>query len=278
MIVFLVCLLATAGATTGIFLKLPAPYKASTLMVVLSPGLALNDQGTTIAVNPWQVAGSNPVQVTASALASVAGSKPFTDSLAAKGVSSTPDVAVSMTGGGVVLDVSVTNAKSAKAADDLAILTSALADELQTRQASVGAPPESYLRLADLTGTSSPVLQTSDRTKLAGIVGALGLLITIGAVVIVDARSKRTRPATEPGDDEAESHNDAAQTDVNPQNTIVAQSSDVATDAASVSASSSPQHAAQFPQQRARQELHAGSRASTAQLTRRRADDADAIG
>lgn len=271
MIVFLVCLLATAGATVGIFLQLPAPYKASTLLVVLSPGNELNDKGTIVAVNPWQIAGSNPAQVTASALASIASSKPFTDSLAAKGVSSTSEVTVSMTGGGVILDVSVTNAKSAKAADDLAVLASALASELQNRQASVGAPPESYLRLADLTGKSSPILQTSDRTKLAGIVGALGLLITIGAVVIVDARSKRTRSATEAGDDGADSRTDTGKIASNLIGSSAAQSADVPTEIPPGS-SLSPQHAAH--RQRARQKVNAASLTSTAQLTSQRLDDA----
>lgn len=191
--VFVICLILTVAASAAVFLSVRVPYKAETLLVLLAPAVVTNDVGQTAAQNPWQVAGAGPAQVTASALASIAESEPFLNQLEEQGVTGTTDVLVSTSGGGVVLDVSSVNNDGKAAGTDLTKLIAALQVELEKRQASVGAPGDSFLRLTDLTSGSSPSLQTGDRTKLTGVAGVLGLLVTVVAVAVADTFKRRKR-------------------------------------------------------------------------------------
>jgi hypothetical protein len=194
-VVFIVCMLAAVSAAGAVWFGVPKNYSADSSLVLLSPEVITTGDGTHVRVNPWQQVGDNASQVTASALASVANSSEFQHQLAQSGATSTTAVAVSLTGGGVVLDVTAVNRDPAAASRDLRTTIEAVRSALLERQRAVGAPPSSLLRAVELTAPGDPTPMTGSRTKLAGVTGVLGLIIALVAVSLVEGRSRRSRRA-----------------------------------------------------------------------------------
>ena len=171
----------------------PHDLHGAVLLVLLPPEVIITGDGTKVRVNPWQEVGDNASQVTASALASVGNSDQFVGELASAGVTSKTTVAVSLSGGGVVLDVGAVNGNAARASADLAVTVAKLRTALEQRQQSVGAPNGSLLRAVELAPPGSPVPVTGNRTKLVGVTGLLGLIVALIAVSAVEGRSRRSQ-------------------------------------------------------------------------------------
>jgi hypothetical protein len=190
-VLFLIFVLLTVAGAAGVYLTVPKPYQATSLLVLLSSDTTVDGNGHTTVVNPWNDAGSNSAQVVASALATVAASDRFLNTLATKGVQSSTSVQVSTGGGGVLLEVATVDKTATVAAQDLATVTEALQTELADRQKAAGAPANSFLHLASLTGQSLPAPQGGSRLKLSGVAVVLGLLVTMIVVAAVDSRARR---------------------------------------------------------------------------------------
>ena len=179
------------GACASVWYSVPTTYTAQSSLVLLPPDVITTPDGAKVRVNPWQEVGDNASQVTASALASVGNSDQFLEQLAAAGVKSKTTVGVSLSGGGVVLEVSAVNADPARASADLGVTVSKLHDALEQRQQSVGAPSGSLLRAVELAPPGPPLPVTGSRTKLVGVTGLLGLVVALIAVSLVEGRSRR---------------------------------------------------------------------------------------
>jgi hypothetical protein len=190
-VIFIVCMVVALGACATVWYAVPTTYTAQSSLVLLPPEVIITSDGTKVRVNPWQEVGDNASQVTASALASVGNSDQFVSQLASAGVRSTTTVGVSLSGGGVVLDVNAVNGNAAQATSDLSVTVARLRAALEQRQQSVGAPSGSLLRAVELAPPGTPLPVTGNRTKLVGVTGLLGLIVALIAVSLVEGRSRR---------------------------------------------------------------------------------------
>lgn len=193
-LIVVLCLLLTAAGAVGVWLVVPVTYEAKTQLVLLSPSNQRDDSGGFLQINPFLLAGDNAAQVTASALASIAGSQRFVDEARSRGMTGDPAVEVSTGGGGVVLEVVVVAGAEAAARRDLDVLRAQLTDYLRARQLEAGAPENQLYRMADLLGNNPPERLPAERTKLAAVAFTLGLALTTLAVVLLHGRDRRTAP------------------------------------------------------------------------------------
>lgn len=189
-LVLLLLLVAAGGATGWVYDNVPVVYQSQATMIVLLPNENSDGQGATYPVNPYLNVGAASSQVAASALANVSTSQEFRSALESDGVTSTTSVEVAAYGGGVVLVLTATNDVADAAAPDLAVVSSQIATELQDRQEAAGAPAGTLLTATDLTAPSPATVLAGDRTKLAVVTAAIGLLVTLAVVLVAETAGR----------------------------------------------------------------------------------------
>jgi hypothetical protein len=189
--VLVLCLLVTVAAAAGVYLTAPKNYVASTQLILLGSNQGVADNGKIVPINPLVGAGNNAAQVAASALVVLSGSNRFQSALDAAHMRSSYSVAVSAAGGGVVMAVSTTNRVAVRAKNDLPVVVRQLDLALADQQRQAGAPTKSYFSLSPLTGNGDAQPASGNKVKLSAVVVGLGLILTIMAALIADARSGR---------------------------------------------------------------------------------------
>lgn len=207
--VFLVILLATAGASYFVWTQVPLTYQSTASLVILPPSQgSLGSDSASFPVNPYQAAGDLSTQVAADALASISSSPEFQERLADSGATSETTSEVSLVGGGVILSLTATNPRPDAAVADLSILADLISGELRDRQLAAGAPVESLLTADVLTVPSDATPMATDRNQVTIAVAAIGAIIALGAVILLEIlhRPRRLAPVApeQPGEEAAE--------------------------------------------------------------------------
>lgn len=191
LVVVACCLLLTILAAAAVYVTAPKNFVATAQFILIGPNRPLAGNGKAVSVNPLAGAGDNAAQVIASALVVLSQSDLFAARFDKNKITSSYAVAVSPTGGGVVLVVTATNKQGPLAGKDLPTVVNQLKEALSAKQAETGAPPPSFYTLSPLTGNGGAEPASGSKTKLAAVVLALGLILTIMAALIADARSRR---------------------------------------------------------------------------------------
>jgi hypothetical protein len=198
-------LIVTAAGTGYVWAQVPVTYESDATMIVLLPTQS-GAAGSAVQVNPYLNVGAQSTQVAASALANVSGSDEFVAALRTAGVTSVTTVHVAVYGGGVVLELAAVNPSGDAASRDLEELSRQLSEELGRRQREAGAPDGTYMTVTDLTEPSNAIPLTSSRTKLAGVAAAIGLLVTVAVVVVLEGgRRANPRPLRDTGSEASSS-------------------------------------------------------------------------
>lgn len=188
--VIAICLVLTVISSAAVFLLAPKSYSANAQVILLGSNVSLDANGKPVAVNPLSQAGDNAAQVAASALVVISETDSFANALKATGASSSYSVSVSGSGGGVVLIVSTTSKQAAAATHDLPLVVKQLSAALKDQQDKLGAPADTYMSLSGFTGEGAASPASGGRSKLTAVAGILGLLISLMAGVVADARKR----------------------------------------------------------------------------------------
>lgn len=198
--VFLVVIVATAGASIFVWTQVPIVYQSGASLVVLTANQVEGPENSSIPVNPYQSAGDQSTVVATEALASISGSPEFQERLADAGVTSDTTIEVSSIGGGVILALTATNTRSVSAKADVSILADLMSQEFRARQLDAGAPEISLLTADVLVVPNDPVPSAADRTVVTGAVAVIGVILALFAVLLLEflhrpRRKSETRPA-----------------------------------------------------------------------------------
>ncbi len=194
-VVLTILLAVTLGGVFAVYQTLPVTYQNTTAVALLAPNKTLNDLGQPEKVNPLQVAGSSSAELAASGLVLVANSTAFERQLKRAGVTSAVTVISDPDGGGIVLDVTTASQSRATANADLPKVTSALTAWLRDQQVGLGAPKRTMFTLHALTDAGPATRVSSGRLKTSAVAGVVGILVSIGLVLLYDGRQRR-RAAT----------------------------------------------------------------------------------
>lgn len=201
-----VLLAFSSAAVLFVWTKAPSAYQSEATLVILRPNVAFDFEDQPFAVNPYQNLADPSVQVAASVIASVANGGEFKDRLSELGVTSDTDVQVaadatgeSFGGVGVFLRLTALNQEPRASSDDLAIISDALAEELELRQRQAGAPEETLLTLAPLSPPTQPQFLASDRVQLSGITVIVNLIVTTLAIAGLEFAYRRRDRARKTG-------------------------------------------------------------------------------
>jgi hypothetical protein len=192
-VVIVLLLAATAACATVVWHRVPLTYQSKETMIVLLPRTSVAAGMSDQPVNPYLQAGNFPTQVAASALANISNSDEFVVALRGAGVTSKTTVAVAAYGGGVVLELTAENLSSSAAPKDIRQLSAQLSTEMARRQRDAGAPTNSFITVTDLTQPSASTPVATSRTKMTGITGGIGAIVTLALTVVLDAVRSRRR-------------------------------------------------------------------------------------
>jgi len=215
-VALIVLLVATAAAIGVVWQTAPVPYQSEASMVVLPPNVGFDLEDDTFPVNPWRNLGDPSLEVAANALVSVADDKVFTGELTDRGVTSMTDAEVALDaaglplgGVGVFVTLTAINDDPDAARSDLVILRDQLAEELQVLQLEAGAPESTLITIVELTTPTEPEPLVIDRLTLSGVVGGMGLIVTVLLAALLEALHRRRKRLASSNDADADADADA---------------------------------------------------------------------
>ena len=188
-LVGLLLLLTLAGTVYG-FLKLPTTYQSHSSVVLLPPKNISKSYGN----NPYLAFSSN-LNIFADVVRYETMDANTVNSLAAKGYTSTYLVSAATDTSGPVLDVTVTGHDKASVEHTLYGATGEIGAKLKALQSNL--IDSNMVQQALITFTPQPTALKSKKEKPLLVIFGLGLVVTIGIPVIVDAQRSRRRTTDE---------------------------------------------------------------------------------
>ncbi len=182
-----ILLLLTLAATAAAFIKLPTTYQATSSIVFLAPKSTAKAYGG----NSY-LAFNSTLNQTADVVRYETNDVRTANALAAAGDTGTYLVTDATDTAGPVLVTTVTGSNTATVERTLRAVTDQVTTELGALQASVS----QYNRITDsvITFNPAPTSLTSKKLRPLSVVGGIGLALTIGVPIIVDALLLRRRP------------------------------------------------------------------------------------
>jgi hypothetical protein len=182
-----ILLLLTLAATVSAFIKLPTTYQATSSIVFLAPKSAAKAYGgnTYLAFN-------STLNQTADVVRYQTNDVRTANALAGRGDTSTYLVTDATDTAGPVLVVTVTGSDKANVERTLQGVTNQVTANLSGLQ--VGLPRNDRITDDVITFVPTPTAMTSKKLRPLSVVGGVGLVLTIGIPIIVDAILLRRRP------------------------------------------------------------------------------------
>jgi hypothetical protein len=183
-------LLLTLAATVFGFLKLPLTYQSHSSVVMLPPKSVAKSYGD----NPYLAFSSN-LNIFADVVRYETMNAATANSLVAQGYTSSYLVSDATDTGGPVLDIVVTGHNKASVTRTLYGVTSEISARVKALQ--VGLIKNNLVQETVITFAPQPTALRSKKEKPLLVVFGLGLVLTIGIPVIVDAQRSRRRTTGE---------------------------------------------------------------------------------
>lgn len=172
--------------TVGVFFKLPSTFQAQSSVVFLISKNQLKSFGG----NPY-LAFSSTLNQTADVVRYETMDVSTVSSLAAEGYTSTYLISDAIDTSGPVLIITVTGHSKSEVERTLYGVTRAIGTNLDKIQANL--PSASKIRVIQITFQPTPIALTSKKMRPLFVVVGLGLVLTIGIPLIVDAMLVRRR-------------------------------------------------------------------------------------
>ena len=191
-------LVVAAVAAAGLLSRMSTTYEASAEVVLL--GSSVQDTVTGARYNPYALFGDNEL-ITASLLSRVVNSDSGAARIAKAGGTGSYDVHPAKVVSGVapapLIDVVASGTSRAEAVATLNAVIKTMGDELQDRQAASGAPAPTWLKAEVLTSTA-PATVTSNRLRVVGGVGLLGLAAAVSLAFLLEGAAERRAMTSTP--------------------------------------------------------------------------------
>lgn len=197
--VVLLTLGATGVAAVSLSSKVEPEYRANGSVVLLA---SATPDGGTVSVNPYTRFGTSQ-QVAAEALLNVMRGETFVEGAEDIGLVDTFEVGISPTGGGAIIDLSVTSKNGPSTIIQLEMLKNELQSQLADLQRRSGAPPESWITADVLSFATEPSTLTGSKKRVIVAIALLGgaiacsLAIAADSVFQTSARKQRRREERE---------------------------------------------------------------------------------
>lgn len=179
-------------------------YKATASVILLAPSQSVKGATNLGNVNPYLGAGTPTF---ANVLSSIMSSDTTTQEVVHEGGTSTYTVGQGATANAPVIHIEATSKSPSIASKTASILISLIntkAAEVQAAQGSV--PKNAYITTQTVTSGDKPVELQGSRTRVIVAVGAMGVVLTFGTVLLVDSwlmarRARRRRGRGRRGED-----------------------------------------------------------------------------
>ena len=187
------------GLCVGAVIVAPPTYRSSASVVLLNPPAlpattALSPQIPTAAQNPYVRFGDLSVMV--DVLVRVVDSEPVKKSMKAAGLDGTFQVAANRDFyRGPIIDVSAESRTATKAVEGANIVIAELQKQLKTLQEQTGTEPGYFIKAQGVVPAGRATTVFSPTLRLLLLVAGVGIILTVGAGLLSDARGRRREKA-----------------------------------------------------------------------------------
>lgn len=184
-------LLATVMGAYFVLGVLPSKYQVKQSVVLLAqgaPATATNASADSSPGSPNPYRGfDSSISVTADVMSTAVTQPSVVKRLVAQGASSNYGATIDQQSGGPVVQITASSDKPAVAQRTVQLVTAELRTELANRQRAAGAPPSSWITIADITSPGAPQQMIKGKVRILIALGVLGVGGTVAAAYVFDA-------------------------------------------------------------------------------------------
>jgi hypothetical protein len=182
--------LLTLVAAVGVWIKLPGPYQAESMVVIIP-----SQQSSTLNGNNPYLSFGGSEQIAGDVVLREVAAPPQAAALAAQGDTASYSIVDDPTTAGPILDITVTGSSQAVVENTLHGVTTAVQKELATLQSNMNLKPASKMTSQVVSFDPVPKLETTKKARSLIVVLVLGLVLTYAIPQMVDGEISRRRSA-----------------------------------------------------------------------------------
>jgi hypothetical protein len=180
--------LLTLVAAVGVWIKLPGPYQAESMVVIIP-----SQQSSTLNGNNPYLSFGGSENVAGDVVLREVAAPPQAAALAAQGYTASYAIVDDPSTAGPILDITVTGSSQAEVENTLHGVTTAVQKELATLQNNL--KPASKMTSQVVSFDPTPKLETTKKARSLIVVLVLGLVLTYAIPQMVDGEISRRRGA-----------------------------------------------------------------------------------